>query len=1040
MFAAEENVVEEATEILRGTARKPADILGIAKKLKGLKQFGLARRLLARARKDPAINLDPKLRLKIHQESALCTYKDPDLPADSRLDRALEILRVVEDLEHTENTETLGITGAIYKRKWEVDNQKPQLERSLFYYLRGYAASSKTGQEADQGYNGINASFILDLLAHQEAKEARGAGVPLAGGELERIAARREQAREIREEIAAKVAPLVDKPDTDWLQGKWWFYSTVGEALFGLGARPDDGTGKVEYDEEKYREAVGWLKEGKRKADPPEWEYESTARQLATLARLQAPLGAAGEDGGLEGSPPWQALKDFLEGQMACVHSAFVGKIGLGLSGGGFRASLFHIGVLAKLAELDVLRRVEALSCVSGGSIVGAHYYLEVRKLLQSKPDDQITRQDYVELVKRVERDFLRGVQRNVRTRVAAGPWKNLKMIFGSDSAPLRWLFGPPYSRTMRAGELYESEIFSRVEDGEGGRERWLNELRVYPLVRDQENNLFNDEGFNPTQGNWQREAKVPILILNAATLNTGHSWHFTANYMGEPPADIDSEIDGNDRLRRMYYGQAPEGHRRVRLGYAVGASACVQDIFEPLALDGLYPERVVRLVDGGTCDNQGVGGLLEQDCKVILISDGSGQMESEKDPSKGLLGVPLRSTSILQARIREAQYEDLSARRRSRLLRGLMFVHLKADLGVDPVDWVDCPDPYDADDDDARPASRKGRLTRYGIAKDIQQCLASVRTDLDSFSDVEAFALMTSGYRQTEYSFREARCVEGVAGDCANEDWKFLAVEDGMKGIGKQYEHVKRLLGVSDMLAFKILKLNGWALALAVSLLVLGLAVVYALFRVAVLAVRLIRDRVAPGTAISKAIRAIAWSALQAVVGGDVVVSLLVVVALAVAAALLFAFFWKKTRGETLVRVVIGFAGVVTSLVAQVHLLIFDRWFLKEGSIESYHQHARSADPARAASPPTHAATAAARPANAEPPRPAAGDDGPHAPRPDAPAFEAVTSVAGIEAATKVAAPPAELPEGNGHARESAPEGERFDERLGLADDEHQD
>ena len=42
------------------------------------------------------------------------------------------------------------------------------------------------------------------------------------------------------------------------------------------------------------------------------------------------------------------------------------GKVGLALSGGGFRASLFHIGVLAKLAELDVLRHVEVLSCVKG--------------------------------------------------------------------------------------------------------------------------------------------------------------------------------------------------------------------------------------------------------------------------------------------------------------------------------------------------------------------------------------------------------------------------------------------------------------------------------------------------------------------------------------------------------------------------------------------------------------------------------------------------------------------------------------------------
>src|SRR5699024_364451 len=120
------------------------------------------------------------------------------------------------------------------------------------------------------------------------------------------------------------------------------------------------------------------------------------------------------------------------------------------------------------------------------------------------------------------------------------------------------------------------------------------------------------------------RENKVPVLILNAATLNTGHTWHFTTSYMGEPPAGIDSRIDCNDRYRRMYYKDAPKAHRNVRLGHAVAASACVQGVFEPLALDGLYKDRVVRLVDGGTCDNQGIGGLLQEDCNVLLVSDGS--------------------------------------------------------------------------------------------------------------------------------------------------------------------------------------------------------------------------------------------------------------------------------------------------------------------------------------------------------------------------------------------------------------------------------
>ena len=48
-------------------------------------------------------------------------------------------------------------------------------------------------------------------------------------------------------------------------------------------------------------------------------------------------------------------------------------RIGLALSGGGFRAAAFHLGVMRKLNELQLLDKIDLLSCVSGGSIAGAH-------------------------------------------------------------------------------------------------------------------------------------------------------------------------------------------------------------------------------------------------------------------------------------------------------------------------------------------------------------------------------------------------------------------------------------------------------------------------------------------------------------------------------------------------------------------------------------------------------------------------------------------------------------------------------------------
>src|SRR6476620_7244940 len=144
----------------------------------------------------------------------------------------------------------------------------------------------------------------------------------------------------------------------------------------------------------------------------------------------------------------------------------------------------------------------------------------------------------------------------------------------------------------------------------------------------------------------------------------------------------------------------------------------------------------------------------------------------------------------------------------RSGLLRGFMFVHLKGDLEVDPIDWINCLDPYDASDD-SRPASRRGPLTSYGIAKDMQELLSGIRTDLDSFSEAEAYALMTSAYRMTEYQFKYGKCVEGFASPAEAEPWKFLEIENSMKGSGQSYDYLKKLLEAGSSLAFKVWQID---------------------------------------------------------------------------------------------------------------------------------------------------------------------------------------------------------------------------------------
>jgi predicted acylesterase/phospholipase RssA len=51
-------------------------------------------------------------------------------------------------------------------------------------------------------------------------------------------------------------------------------------------------------------------------------------------------------------------------------------KLGLALSGGGLRASLYHLGLLRFLRDAGILPQVTHITSVSGGSIMAAHLAL----------------------------------------------------------------------------------------------------------------------------------------------------------------------------------------------------------------------------------------------------------------------------------------------------------------------------------------------------------------------------------------------------------------------------------------------------------------------------------------------------------------------------------------------------------------------------------------------------------------------------------------------------------------------------------------
>ncbi|HEV7486751.1 MAG TPA: patatin-like phospholipase family protein [Thermoanaerobaculia bacterium] len=780
--------------------------------------------------------------IAVRQIYARSIYKDEDLLAPQKYEDALAVLETDCALDNSTDGETLGLAGAIYKRLWDHTGQRSHLEKSLKWYAKGYEA----GRDPD-GWLGVNTAFVSDHLGVQEN---RVGGNDAAARRTARFAT----ADRIRKEVLAKLN-AAGPP----LTGAWYHHASRAEAAFGLA----DFAGAAAALAEGNAAVQGLPREPLR--------HETTARQLAAVARLR-----------FEGTPDYSIASNVIQNAFGinddAVSALFGGKIGLAFSGGGFRASLFHIGVLAKMAELDLLRHVEVISCVSGGSVIGAFYYLELKNILES---GKTSHADYLQLVRDVETKFLAGVQKNVRTRIALSPLGGLKMALKSG-----------YSRSDVIAELYQKHFYDQTAAKGKEPARFMSDLTVQPA----EFPGGKGETFNPKYDNWRLSAKVPMLVLNATTMNTGHNWQFTATWMGESPQAISDTIDAIPRYRRMYYSEAPKPHDQIPIGRAVGASACVPALFEPIVLRNLYPDRTVRLVDGGVHDNQGLSSLLEQNCRVILISDASGQFQEQRSPGGSVSDSLGNSNSVLQARVRESQFDQLTALRRAGAIQGAMFIHLTKDLDADPVSWVGGPE---------KPAIKATKVTSYGIDRHIQLKLAQVRTDLDSFSEAEAYALMTSGYRMTEHALLEEKCVPSLDAVRRRQSWKFLAAEQALtrKDV-ENAERMQTLLRVSNELAGKV-----WRQSLPLT--VLGIVLFLA--------------------AIAGAGYGL-WKYRAAALPSLGIVSLVGIVLIVV--SLILAYMDKHRHyHKRLDEMGLGFAiAILGWFAAGLHLLIFDRLFLMHG------------------------------------------------------------------------------------------------------------
>lgn len=365
-------------------------------------------------------------------------------------------------------------------------------------------------------------------------------------------------------------------------------------------------------------------------------------------------------------------------------------KIGLALSGGGFRASLFHLGVIRRLEELGIMKDVAVVSSVSGGSIIAAYYLVQMESRLRGLPPGSAKlpvaeqRLKRLEIFEAIAKDFSAALDHNLRSRA---------IIFTPFYHPLlfvKTLFMKAFRGRARA-ELIQGEYDRFFYDRDT-----LDQLPS--VIRDKS----DEEAADSLAG--------PKLVLNTTSLLSGERKAFSR----EP----------NTKLEHL---DTPDNNF-LRLSQVVGASSGVPVLFPPTWVRGEL------LVDGGVADNQGIEGLNENQCDVLIVSDASGQLEALDSMGTGEATVYGRVSDIFQFQIRKKLLADLKAKRAAG--SEVSFVHLYMNL-------------KDLE------AERNKAIPR--ISSSLIPGLARIRTDLDQFDLVERESLMYHGYTLIDADLRES-------------------------------------------------------------------------------------------------------------------------------------------------------------------------------------------------------------------------------------------------------------------------------------------
>ncbi|WZO99816.1 patatin-like phospholipase family protein [Isosphaeraceae bacterium EP7] len=310
--------------------------------------------------------------------------------------------------------------------------------------------------------------------------------------------------------------------------------------------------------------------------------------------------------------------------------------VGLCLSGGGYRAMLFHVGALSRLNELGLLPVLKRISSVSGGSITAAVMGLAWNDL---------------------EFDG-NGVARRFESLVVK---------------PIRGLA----NRTIDVGSVFGGMLnpFSSIADN------------IEAAYRE---HLFGDATLQNLP-----DSPAPRFILNATNVQSGALWRFSKPYMGDyhvgitknPPTSLALSVTASSAFPPFL---SPVTLDLSGLTFEPDGKADLQR--EPFT-------TTVVLSDGGGYDNLGLESVFKR-YDTVLVSDAGAKIAAEEAPSADWARHSYRMLNIIDNQVRNLRkralivaFRDTSGNKLTARKGAYWGIRTDiADYGLDSALNADCP------------------------------------------------------------------------------------------------------------------------------------------------------------------------------------------------------------------------------------------------------------------------------------------------------------------------------------------------------------